>query len=168
MKRREVKENHEESVLNAFRKYQESLGHTFDVVKKPEPPDALIKINGNETWVEITDAFFNKEHAISLTSAVSEDKKWEKSSGAAVDPDSFLNVLRDTVKKKVTKTSIKNIEHERGVGILIIGCFSPFHFPVLKYKAELEVCILDELSKHKKIFNEVFIYDYDYKILKIK
>lgn len=86
MKRSEVKEIHEDSVLNAFKNLSESNGNVVEILSKPEPPDAIIKINGEETWVEITDAFIAPEHARSLTSSVSEDKEWKKSN---IYPNAF-------------------------------------------------------------------------------
>ena len=51
-----------------------SMEQTFKVISKPEPPDAIIAINGSTTWIEITDAFFSRELAESITTHVADDK----------------------------------------------------------------------------------------------
>jgi hypothetical protein len=49
MKRSAVKEVHEKSVLDAFKRLIESSGNTVKVLSKPEPPDAIISINEEES-----------------------------------------------------------------------------------------------------------------------
>ena len=51
MKRREVKEIHESSVLKAFKDLYESNGYVVEILSKPEPPDAIITVNGEEAIV---------------------------------------------------------------------------------------------------------------------
>ncbi len=73
VKRRDLKQVHEDAVLQQFSKYMENLGNTFNVLGTPDPPEAIIEINDKETWLEVTDAFLDKDHAIGLTTGVSED-----------------------------------------------------------------------------------------------
>ncbi|MEZ9576235.1 MULTISPECIES: hypothetical protein [unclassified Vibrio] len=67
VKRRDLKQVHENAVLQQFSKYMENLGITLDVLETPDPPEAIIEINGKKTWLEVTDAFLDKDHAIGLT-----------------------------------------------------------------------------------------------------
>lgn len=167
MKRNEVKEVHEQSVLDAFKKLLESGGDTVKVLSKPEPPDAIISINGEEVWVEITDAFITPEHARSLTSHAAEDKEWIKSPQQLILVDSFNEILESVIKEKYIKESIMNVYKERGAGILIVGCFSPFHYPVNENLEDLLNSINKIHSSNEKIFKEIYLYDYDYKPIKV-
>lgn len=45
VKRRELKQVHEDAVLQQFSKYMENLGNTFNVLDTPDPPEAIIEIN---------------------------------------------------------------------------------------------------------------------------
>lgn len=164
MKRSEVKEVHEDSVLKAFQNYHENR---VDILDKPEPPDAMIEINGIKNWIEITDAFISPEHARSLTTSVAEDKEWIKSTPTLINVDSFKDILRSVIEKKHNKPSIQDVYKEFGQGILIIGCFSPFHYPINENIAELTDVINDIYSSNEKLFKEIYIYDYDYKLVKV-
>lgn len=167
MKRSEVKEVHEDSVLKAFQNYNELISNHVDILDKPEPPDALIEINGIKNWIEITDAFINPDHARSLTTHVAEDKEWIKSAPTLINVDDFKEILRSVTKKKYNKPSIQNVYKEYGQGILIIGCFSPFHYPINENIEELADVINDIYSSNEKLFKEIYFYDYDYELVKI-
>lgn len=164
MKRSEVKEVHEDSVLKAFQDYNENRVVILD---KPEPPDALIEIDGIKNWIEITDAFINPDHARSLTTHVAEDKEWIKSTPTLINVDSFKEILRSVAEKKYNKPSIQDVYKEFGQGILIIGCFSPFHYPINENIEDLADVIKDIYSSNEKIFKEIYVYDYDYKLVKV-
>lgn len=164
MKRSEVKEVHEDSVLKAFQHYNENR---VDILDKPEPPDALIEIDGIKNWIEITDAFINPDHARSLTTHIAEDKEWIKSTPTLINVDSFKEILRSVTEKKYNKPSIQNVYKEFGQGILIIGCFSPFHYPINENIEDLADVIKDIYSSNEKIFKEIYVYDYDYKLVKV-
>jgi hypothetical protein len=167
VKRSEVKEIHESSVLKAFKDLNESNGNVVEILSKPEPPDAIITINGEETWVEITDAFIAPEYARSLTSSVSEDKEWIKSNIGLINVDSFNEILQGVIQEKYNKNSIKQVRNERGSGILIVGCFSPFHYPIQENFEEFIEILKDIYSSNDKIFNEIYLYDYDYKPVRV-
>jgi len=167
VKRREVKEIHEKSVLEGFKNLSESNGNVVEILDKPEPPDAVILINGKKTWIEITDAFINPEHARSLTSSVSEDKEWIKSKPGLINVDGFNETLKGVIKEKYDKNSIQQVCSERGSGILIVGCFSPLHYPIQENLEELMDIIKDIYSSNEQMFNEIYLYDYDYKPVKV-
>lgn len=167
MKRSEVKEAHEESVLSAFKNLSESNGNIVEILSKPEPPDAIISINGEKSWVEITDAFITPEHARSITSKVSEDRAWIESSRVLINVDSFNETVNSVIKEKYIKESIRNVYRERGAGILIVGCFSPFHYPIHENSEDLVSVIEKICAENESIFKEIYLYDYDYKLLKV-
>ena len=74
IKRNQLKKAHESSVLKSFIGYRKTLKTNIEIIEKPDPPDAIVTIDGNKKWIEITDAFFNKEVAESITSYVASDK----------------------------------------------------------------------------------------------
>ena len=167
MKRSEVKDVHENSVLKGFKSLSELNGNIVEILSKPEPPDAIIAINGQKTWIEITDAFITPEHARSLTSHVAEDKEWIKSTPGLINVDDFSETLKGVIKEKYNKDSIQRVYREYGSGILIVGCFSPFHYPIQENLEELISTIKDIHSSNEQVFNEIYLYDYDYKPIRV-
>jgi hypothetical protein len=73
VKRRELKGVHEDVVLRQFKAHLENDGGHLNILDRPEPPEAIADLNGERTWIEITDAFLDKDHAIGLTSFASDD-----------------------------------------------------------------------------------------------
>jgi hypothetical protein len=128
MKRREVKENHEQSVLQSLGKYLLNKGVTLKIIGHPEPPDALVTIDGKQTWIEITDAFLNDELARSITSYPAEDVPHIPTKRKLIiDPDQiYVEVVKDVILRKYIKTSILNVYEMYGQGVLLVGLFSPF------------------------------------------
>jgi hypothetical protein len=167
VKRSEVKDVHENSVLKGFKSLSELNGNIVEILSKPEPPDAIITINGQKTWIEITDAFITPEHARSLTSHVAEDKEWIKSTPGLINVDDFSETLKGVIKEKYNKDSIQRVYREYGSGILIVGCFSPFHYPIQENLEELISTIKDIHSSNEQVFNEIYLYDYDYKPVRV-
>ena len=51
VKRRDLKQVHEDAVLQQFSKYMENLGNNFNVLETPDPPEAIIEINDKKTWL---------------------------------------------------------------------------------------------------------------------
>ncbi len=162
MNRREIKEGHEQAVINSFKQYCESKGNTFEVLSKPEPPDALVLIGGKEVWIEITDAFLNKEFAESVTSYVAEDKNHKpvsKEKRFTIEPDqTFRTILIECILKKYTKDSIGKIFKESGSGILIVGINTPFSDAKELAISEKDA-VLDSIKHCEKRFNAIYFYD---------
>lgn len=162
MKRREVKEHHENSVLDSFVTYMTKRGHKIKICNQPDPPDAEIVLNGKKTWIEITDAFFSDEFARSLSSYMPDDVPHIPSGGGIVlDPDArFREIVTDVVEKKYQKQSIKSIFKSKGPGILLVGLYSPFLDP-----DEIR-CIRQEISDQSKLhdgrFSEVYVYEHNH------
>lgn len=162
MKRAEVKDAHENSVLNSFGEHCENCGNTVKVISKPEPPDAIISINGNTTWVEITDAFFSPELAESITTHVADDKTHKpvpKEKRFSIEPDEqFSSVLESVIVKKYDKGSIGNVYNQYGSGILLVGIINPFSDAKELINTEKQR-ILEAIKSKEKRFNEIYLYD---------
>ena len=57
MKERELKNADEDAVLESFKDHCSSVGKILEVKSRPDPPDAIVTIDGNNTWIEITGAW---------------------------------------------------------------------------------------------------------------
>ena len=162
MKRREVKNTHEQAVLKNFEHYLLKLGKHFEVLNNPEPPDAIVKINGKINWIEITDAFLSKELAESITSYLAEDKSNKAvpaKSREVYEPDmQFSEILSVTIQKKYNKESIKKVRDKFGRGILLVGAHTPF-------SSARDICqiersnILKLISMEDDRFKEIYLYN---------
>lgn len=161
MKRYEIKNAHEDSVLESFKKHSAVSNETIEIISKPEPPDAIVTINGNTTWIEITDAFFNKEFAESITTYVADDKVYKpipKRKGPYIEPDKhFSNVLEGVIVKKYDKASIGKVYKEHGAGILLVGIYNPFSHAGVLVRTEKEK-ILNAINSKEQRFNKIYLY----------
>ena len=135
--------------------------HLQNTNRHCEPPDAIITINGEKTWIEITDAFFINEIAESITSHVAEDKIHKpvlKEQRRSFDPDGeFSEVLKKVIIQKYDKPSIRRVYEKYGSGILLVGIINPF-----SNAEELVSCkkiIMNEIKSKEQIFNEIYLYD---------
>jgi hypothetical protein len=162
MKRNEVKKTHEDAVLDSFKKYSASSNKIVEIISKPEPPDAIIRINGDETWIEITDAFFSKELAESVTTHVADDKTHKpvpKEKRSCIEPDEqFSSILVSAIIKKYDKESIGNVYKQYGSGILLVGIINPFSDAKELINTEKQR-ILEALKSKEKRFNKIYLYD---------
>ena len=162
MKRHEIKVVHENAVLESFKKYSASLNKIIKIVSKPEPPDAIITINGNMTWIEITDAFFSRELAESVTTHIADDKKHKpvpKEKRFCISPDEqFSSILRQVIVKKYDKGSIGNVYKQYGSGILLVGIINPFSDAKELITVEKQI-IFESIKSKEKIFDEIYLYD---------
>jgi hypothetical protein len=161
IKRRDLKQAHEGAVLQHFTKYMENLSNKFNVLETPDPPDAIIEINHKKTWLEITDAFLDQEHAIGLTTGVSEDVEHISDSGRLViEPDkTFSSVLQSVIESKYDKLSMQTIFQNRGAGILLVGIFTPFASAADIARSEAK-SISDLVAKKSvKVFDTIYVYD---------
>jgi hypothetical protein len=166
MKRNEIKDVHEGSVLESFKKQSVYLNKIIEVISKPEPPDAIITINGNTTWIEITDAFFSRELAQSVTTHVADDKTHKpvpKEKRFCIEPDEqFSSTLESVIVKKYDKESIGKVYKQYGSGILLVGVINPFFAAKNLVNIEKQR-ILEAVKSKEERFNEIYLYDvYDH------
>ena len=157
MLRRDVKNKHENAVLKNFTSYLKAKGIKVELLCKPDPPDAIVIINGEKSWIEITDAFLNPELAESITSFISEDRPHKPVPGHARktnEPDkSYDERLSEIINQKYKK--MKLIYDRYGPGILLVGIQNPY---------SSAACLsLNAVSKPEKfdplIFREMYFYD---------
>lgn len=159
--RKNLKSVHEAAVLRQFQAYLKSGGIRLEILERPEPPEALVELNGQRTWIEITDAFLDQDHAIGLTSRASEDVEHiPDHQRLIVDPDaSFSSVLHSVIGKKYDKSSMRSIAETQGPGILLVGVFTPF--TTAEVVAHDEAAPVAKLisSKPIPIFNTIYVYE---------
>lgn len=100
--------------------------------------------------LEVTDAFLDKDHAISLTTGVSEDVEHISDSGRLViDPDQrFSSVLQSVIEAKYDKASMQSIFQERGAGILLVGTVTVKTIP--------KQCKCSDTHKYSQGVSDVF------------
>lgn len=98
--RRDLKGAHENAILRQFGNYLKDRQLCLTILEKPDPPDAIVMLNGNRIWIEIADAFLDQDHAIGLTSGTSDDVEHMPDDGRLiVEPDAtFSSVLHGVIE----------------------------------------------------------------------
>ncbi|WP_024592862.1 MULTISPECIES: hypothetical protein [unclassified Pseudoalteromonas] len=81
---RDLNSTHESAVLDSYKSLLSSQGKVLKIIDRPDPPDAIVKIDGVDTWIEITDAHFSQDTVISITSYAADDKVHIPSKGGLV------------------------------------------------------------------------------------
>lgn len=161
VRRRDLKNAHEQAVLDKFEGYLQSESVALKILARPDPPDALVEIDGERTWIEITDAFLDEEHAISLTSGACCDiEHVPDGKRLIVEPDeTFSSVLRSVIEAKYDKASLHTIATTYGPGILLVGVFTPF--TTAEVVAQDEAVAVAQLASDKalKMFKAIYTYD---------
>lgn len=160
MKHREIQPAHEESVLNSFSEYYRSLGRNIKVVDRPDPPDAIVEIDNEICWIEITDAFQSSDWAQSITSYAADDKEHKPYQRRIIcEPDEeACEKVREVIIKKVEKESLNKVAAKSGKGILLVGCYTPLTTPeeiIVLSKTSL----IAELSGMPDIFKLIYLYE---------
>ena len=102
---RTLQNEHEKAVLNAFQKHLLAQNKDLQIISMPDPPDAIVKLDNQETWVEITDAMFNCDVARSITSYAADDVIHKPAKGGlVVEPtEQCSKVIEEVIEKKLTK-----------------------------------------------------------------
>lgn len=159
MKRREVKDAHEKSVIGSFTRYLAGVGRTLTVHSYPDPPDAMVELDSQRTWIEVTDAFIGSDFARSLTSYAADDMvHFPTERKVILDPDArFIEVVQSVVEKKYMKASISNIYRSNGAGVLLVGLYSPFLGS--EERAEVVQCLSEIRKQRDGRFKEIYVYD---------
>lgn len=162
VKRNQVKDVHECAVLENFKQYLLVQGKILTIISRRDPPDAIVKIDGKNSWVEITDAFFNRELAESITSNLANDKRHKpvpENKRNSIEPDqSFSDTLNGVITKKYVKDSMIEIFRRLGRGILLVGTHTPFSNAADLSEAKRE-SILSAISSKHDIFSEIYLFD---------
>lgn len=159
--RRDLKRVHEEAVLRQFKDHLERGGGRLEILERPEPPEAIVELNGIRTWIEITDAFLDRDHAIGLTSGASDDVDHVPDDGRLVlAPDeTFSGVLHSVIEVKYDKASMRSIAEGQGPGVLLVGIFTPF--TTAEAVAHDEALAVAELASSKpvQVFDTIYAYE---------
>lgn len=168
MKRRDVKDRHEVSVLDSFKQHLKTEeGRSLSIIDRPDPPDAMVFLDNNQTWIEVTDAILNAEYARSITSYPAEDVAHVPCENKKIQDsdDIFTEEVINVVSKKYAKATLRNIYIANGPGILLVGLYSPFVSVIDINELQKEVSVL---SKNKDgRFKDVYLYDMDHTFYKV-
>ena len=159
MKYREIQSAHEESVLASFTCYLNDQGVSLEVVERPDPPDAIVKIDNEMSWIEITDAFQNIDLAKSITSYASDDKPHQPYQNRVIyEPDkAACEKVREVILKKYNKMSMNDLLRQHGQGVLLVGAYTPLTSPEEIIELARE-SILSELAQKAPVFKSIYLY----------
>ena len=114
-RRRPIKQKHEICVINDFILWnQKQTGELFEVISRPDPPDALVRSNQRTTWIEVTDAFYSEGWARDKCTYATPGEKHQE---MACEPymrmdeqliNQFLEIVMKNYRKTATLTIIMN------------------------------------------------------------
>ncbi|MFA0086638.1 hypothetical protein [Vibrio sp. 10N.261.51.F12] len=157
--RRKIKEAHENSVLASFGEYLKGKGQSLTVKTQPDPPDAFVEINGTDTWIEITDAFYSQDVAISITSYGADDVPHRPSQGGLVaDPDeTTTSKVVSVISEKLHKQTMTSIANSNGKGTLLVGLYGPF-FDLDEVANNFPETLKADLA-NQQIFDSIYLYE---------
>lgn len=126
--RAENKSKHEEFYINAFIDWHRTaFGSCYEVVERPDPPDAIIRSEYTTTWVEISDIYWNKSWAkdVHTYSAIDEEHR-PIPPGFHAGPDAqFAQQFVDVVGNKLSKSNYKEFFDSYGPGYLVLPIMYP-------------------------------------------
>lgn len=156
-----LKNQHESAVLVKFGNYLNQNGHSFELLEQPDPPDAIVKIDGQITWIEITDAYLNHEFAESITT-FAHPKKLHKpvphNKRIIVEPDEqFSQIIVNIIQKKFTLPTLQVCYEKYGSGVLLVGMMTPFS-DVYNLAINEREKIQKMVKNHMPLFNEIYFY----------
>ena len=159
--RRDLKSVHEDAVLRQFKAHLESNGGRLEILERPEPPEAIVELDGNSTWIEVTDAFLDKDHAIGLTSYAADDVNHVPDDGRLVlEPDAtFSAVLQSVISAKYDKATMQSISESNGPGILLVGVFTPFTTAEAVAHEEADSVARLVAQKPVQVFSTIYVYE---------
>ncbi|MEL4341744.1 hypothetical protein AAEH92_13595 [Shewanella xiamenensis] len=159
MKHRDIQPAHEIAVLESFKIFISKEGKTLQILSRPDPPDAIVDIDGNTTWIEISDAFQNSEWARSITTYAADDKEHiPGGTELTLDPDeASISIVTKVILNKYDKKTMSSIMTQRGPGILLVGLYTPMTLPeeVIEQAGDK---ILKEISSRAQIFGAIYLY----------
>ena len=156
--REEIKQAHEESVIEQFLAwYNSKHGTAFRVIEKPQPPDALAQDHEKYIWIEHADIYRSREEAREERSAVTPgETPYERQEHPIYEPDKRTAVaFVSTLNKKLSKDSYDKWFKKYGPGILILTERDPL------FDQSTWNCIIEKVNAHffeddKGYFERVF------------
>ena len=127
--RRSIQQAHERAQVVAFLDwFNHQRRSDFAVVEEPNPPEAVVRSKRTTRWLEVTDAFWNEEHALDEYSyATPGERHRPMSSGGYADMTNvFCKNFVSVLKKKLEKPSYLPWAQKHGPGYLVIAVYFPF------------------------------------------
>ena len=159
MKHREIQAAHEESVLDSFSVHLSNSGISLDVVQRPDPPDAIVTIDGEMSWIEITDAFQSPDWARSMTSNAADDKVHQPYQRRLIcqPDDEACQKVSEAILNKYGKRSMNSLMTLHGPGVLLVGAYTPLTSPeeIIEQAGE---AILAEVAYKAPVFKSIYLY----------
>ena len=159
MKHRDIQPAHEESVLNSFSRHLKTQGVDLIIINRPDPPDAIVSLNGKSSWIEITDAFQSSDWAESMTSYAAEDKTHKPYARKLIyEPDlEACEKVKEVIMRKYVKNTMKELMENSGSGILLVGAYTPLTLPeeIIKQAGN---SIFAAIAQEEPIFNSIYLY----------
>jgi len=144
--RDQVKDAHEDAVIAQFvERLNNQSGKRYQVISKPEPPDAVLKCDGEYKWLEHADVYRSAEEAHEERSAVTPGElKHIHSEHPITETDERLaSALCVMLQKKLSMGSYSEPYGKYGPGILLLT-----ERDALFNKSTLQ-CICDRLQDCK-------------------
>lgn len=159
MNHREIQSAHEESVLDSFASFLRSQGQHLRVLERPDPPDAIVELNGTKSWVEITDAFQSSDWARRITSHAADDRTHQPYQSRLIcEPDQeACERVREVILKKYDKSTMKGLFSSHGQGILLVGAYTPLTSPE-EIVEQAGNSIRAEIEGLNSIFRSIYLY----------
>ena len=158
-KRRPIQDKHEQFLVGEFIRWWASrTGERFQVISRPNPPEAVVRSDRRTTWLEVTDAFHSPEWAEDLYCHATPGENHKP-----MGPGPYAGMDQQTgarftalLKKKLSKQSYANAYAEYGPGMLLMGMQSPW-FDGNTCEMMEEICRETDWSTDRGYFSHVFI-----------
>ena len=159
MNHREIQSAHEESVLDSFASFLRSQGQHLRVLERPDPPDAIVELDGTKSWIEITDAFQSSDWARSMTSHAADDRTHQPYQSRLIcEPDQeACERVTEVILKKYDKSTMKGLLSSHGQGILLVGAYTPLTSPE-EIVEQAGNSIRAEIRGLNPIFRSIYLY----------
>jgi hypothetical protein len=159
MSRNDIKDKHERYIVDEFIRYWEDQNHEhFQVVERPDPPEAIVESLHRRTWIEVGTVYASDAWAQDLHSYTNPDEEHRPMPpGRHFKMDQtfaerFVNVLQD----KLTKKSYAAAFTALGPGVLLLDTKTPW-FGGDTWDMMLNECRKVDWSASTGYFRQVFI-----------
>ncbi|MDF7809649.1 hypothetical protein P4E94_19580 [Pontiellaceae bacterium B12219] len=157
--RKPIKDAHERFIVDQFIQWWEKeTQEQFEVISRPEPPEAIIESSKRKSWIEVTDTFYSDEWAKDLYSKATPEENhipMEEGFHYGMDEQTAIR-FSSLLKQKLSKTSYKKTFDLYGAGILIVVMKSPW-FDAETCKMMREACNQTDWTSNKGYFDQVYL-----------
>lgn len=127
MSREPAKRAREDGIIKEFLEwFNRDQSTDYELISRPDPPDAILRSSGGMLWVEHADILRNEEEAHELFSMMNPAEPSYRHQGLAINgydglPDAFISILHS----KLNKASYDGARNEHGPGILLLTEMDP-------------------------------------------